>query len=200
MGSQDPLGLSTNRTNFPIPELLPCSPGMGKHSQDSPKILSLLDISANCEASFHGPQNALAAWYFMLAKSPYPPLHVEGHQEMSAHPTWSRQERRRRVRTALHLPVFFFASGQRAAVETTTQNLCSGGFYCISPEPFPVNERAFCYMKIPIYQPDRTEQTLALKCRVRIVRVELLGEDGYGVGCEIEDYCFLKAVGNGQGD
>ena len=54
-------------------------------------------------------------------------------------------------------------------------------------------------MKIPIYQPDRTEQTLALKCRVRIVRVELLGEDGYGVGCEIEDYCFLRPSGTGKG-
>jgi PilZ domain len=134
----------------------------------------------------------------MLAKSPYPPLYVEGRQEMNVSPTWSRQERRRRVRTSLHLPVFFFASEHRVAVETTTQNLCSGGFYCISPVPFPVNEMAACYMKIPIYQPDRTEQVLALKCRVRIVRVELLGEAGYGVGCEIEDYCFLKAVENEQ--
>lgn len=39
---------------------------------------------------------------------------------------------------------------------------------------------------------------LALKCCVRIVRVELLADEGYGVGCEIEDYCFLKTIENEQ--
>jgi hypothetical protein len=134
----------------------------------------------------------------MLAKPQHAPLYGEGHQKAGAHTSSSRQERRRRVRTPLHLPVFFFASEHRVAAETTTQDLSSGGFYCVSPVAFPVNELAFCYIKIPIYQPDRTEQMLALKCQVRIVRVELLGAAGYGVGCEIEDYCFLKAVGNEQ--
>jgi hypothetical protein len=134
----------------------------------------------------------------MLAKSPHSSLYIEGHQEASVHSSVGRQERRRRVRTPLHLPVIFFASEYRAAVETTTQDLSSGGFYCISPVPFPVNEVASCYIKIPIYQLDRSEQMLALKCRLRVVRVELLGEANYGVGCEIEDYCFLRAVDNEQ--
>lgn len=134
----------------------------------------------------------------MLAKSLPPSLYAEGHQEVNTHMPWARQERRRRVRTSLHLPVFFFASEHRAEVETTTQDLSSGGFYCVSPVPFPVNELALCYIKIPIYQPDRTEHMLALRCRLRIVRVELLGECEYGVGCEIEDYCFLKAMENEQ--
>lgn len=134
----------------------------------------------------------------MLAKSLQKSLYVEGHQEVSAHVPWSRQERRKRVRTQLHLPLVFFASESRPSVETTTQDLSSSGFYCVSPSPFAVNESAFCYIKIPIYQPDRTEQVLSLKCRVRVVRVELLGESEYGVGCEIEDYCFLKTVENEQ--
>jgi hypothetical protein len=134
----------------------------------------------------------------MLAKSPHTALYIEGRQDVNAHSSWNRQERRRRVRTPLHLPVFFFPSEHRGAVESTTQDLSSSGFYCVSPVPFPVNELASCFIKIPIYQPDRTEQTLALKCQLRVVRVEFLGEAEYGVGCEIEDYCFIKPVENEQ--
>ena len=135
----------------------------------------------------------------MLAKSFFPSPYVDGHQEARPHLPWGHQDRRRRVRTPLHVPVIFFASEHRDALETKTENLSSSGFYCISPVPFPVDEVTSCYLKIPLYQPNRTEQMLALKCRVRIMRVELLGEVGYGVGCQIEDYCFLKAVEKGAG-
>jgi hypothetical protein len=132
----------------------------------------------------------------MLARSPQNPFNFEeGHQEVNA-PSQFRHERRRRVRSPLHLPVFFFASESREAVETTTQNLSSSGFYCLSAVAFAVNDLAFCYIKIPIYQPNRTERTWTLKCRLRVVHVQFLGEDGYGVGCEIEDYCFLGAIEN----
>jgi hypothetical protein len=76
-----------------------------------------------------------------------------------------------------------------------TQDLSSGGFCCVAPVAFPVNEVVSCYIKIPIYQPDRTEQMLALKCRARVVRVELLGPAEYGVGCEIEDYLLPEGCG-----
>jgi len=134
----------------------------------------------------------------MLAKSPQSSLYVEGRQEVNANLSWARQERRRRVRTPLHLLVVFSASEHRSGVETTTRNLSSRGFYCTSPVPFAVNESALCHIKIPIYQPNRSEHVLSLECRVRVVRVELLGEEEYGVGCEIEDYCFPKAVDNGH--
>jgi PilZ domain-containing protein len=135
----------------------------------------------------------------MLAKSAHSALYTESHPEVSTHLSLNRQERRRRVRTPVHLAVYFFGSEHRAAVETVTQNLSSGGFYFVAPIPFPVNEVAFCYIKIPIYQPDRTEQMLALKCRVRVVRVELLGEAEYGVGCEIEDYLLPEGGGKRSG-
>lgn len=132
----------------------------------------------------------------MLARSPHDPLNLEGHQDVNAHTSSRPQERRKRVRAPLHLPVFFFASEQRGAVESITQNLSSSGFYCFSPVSFLVNDLAFCYIKIPIYQPNRTERVWALKCRLRIVRIEPLGDEGYGIGCEIEDYSFLNALEN----
>ena len=134
----------------------------------------------------------------MLAKLSQSSLYVEGRQEVNANLSLGRQERRRRVRTPLHLLVVFRASEHRSGVETTTRNLSSSGFYCTSPVPFAVNESALCDIKIPIYQPNRSEHMLSLECRVRVVRVELLGEAEYGVGCEIEDYCFSKAAENGH--
>lgn len=121
-------------------------------------------------------------------------LYVEGRQRTSADASSNWKDRRKRVRARLHLPVCFFAAEHRAAVETTTRDLSINGFYCVSPAPFRVNEIALCFISIPICRPDRAEQTLVLKCRARIVRVELLEGTGYGAGCEIEDYCFLKDV------
>lgn len=130
----------------------------------------------------------------MFAKSPHSGLYIQSRPDMNALAS-DRQERRKRVRTPVRLPIYFFGSEHRPAVETVTQNLSSGGFYCLSPVPFPVNEVSFCYIRIPIYQPDRTEQVLILKCRLRVVRIELRGDSQYGVGCEIEDYLLPEGCG-----
>jgi len=129
----------------------------------------------------------------MLAKPSDDLFPQPASQKKSVFAAPSRPDRRRRVRTHLHVPVFFFASGERAAVETMTQDLSSQGFYCVSPVPFPVNGLVPCNMKIPVYQPDRSEQFVPMSCRVRIARVELLADSNYGIGCAIEDYTFQNS-------
>ncbi|HEY1242379.1 MAG TPA: hypothetical protein VGF16_17570, partial [Bryobacteraceae bacterium] len=77
---------------------------------------------------------------------------------------------------------------------TTTQNLSSIGFHCLSPIPLIPGEVRVCMLKVPSHQPLNGSRTLALECRVRIVRVESAGENGtYAVACAIEDYRFLAA-------
>jgi hypothetical protein len=104
----------------------------------------------------------------------------------------SRQERRRRVRTPVHWQVSFVGADARSTVETTTQNLSSMGFHCLSPVRLVPGDVMICMLKVPEHQPLAAGRTLALECKVRIVRVEPTDEAGsYGIACEIEDYRFL---------
>jgi len=107
-------------------------------------------------------------------------------------------DRRNRIRTQVHCPVRFLRSGTMEPLETTTQNLSSDGFYCLIKSPFVADESVACTLSLPAHQPHSTEQMLLLECKVRIIRVEVLDGDGlYGIGCRIEDYCFLH-IPNGK--
>src|SRR5688572_29644894 len=94
-----------------------------------------------------------------------------GH-ETTLEPVTGRVERRRWVRTRLHWHVQFFGLGETGNVETTTQNLSSQGFYCISPVPSVPGERYICTMKVPAHQPDSADRLLSMECQVRILRVD----------------------------
>src|SRR6266404_294639 len=101
-------------------------------------------------------------------------------------------DRRNRIRTQVHCPVRFLRSGTLDPLDTTTQNLSSDGFYCLLKSPFVPGESVACTLSLPAHQPHSTERMLSLECRVRIIRVEAPDGDGlYGIGCRIEDYCFL---------
>ena len=57
---------------------------------------------------------------------------------------------------------------------------------------FVPGESLACTLSLPAHQPHSTERMLLLECKVRIIRVEAPDGDGlYGIGCRIEDYCFL---------
>jgi hypothetical protein len=100
-------------------------------------------------------------------------------------------ERRRRARTKLHWPVLFFRDHSAEAVESLTQDLSSGGFYCLSKTPFTSGERILCTLKIPTYDPVGKQCERTLECEVRVMRVEAAaGEDFYGIACRIDDYRF----------
>ena len=106
------------------------------------------------------------------------------------------RDRRRRVRMQVHWPLFFSRPGSPQAVETVTHNLSSDGFYCLANTTFVPGEVTECTLGVPTRHPRNGERVLAVHCKVRVIRVEALQENGmYGVGCRIEDYSFLTANG-----
>lgn len=100
------------------------------------------------------------------------------------------EERRKRKRIALHWPVRLFRDPAAPSVESTTENLTSNGFYCISKEPFELGERLECIIAIPAGSFGYNESPIRLQCRVRVARVEGQ-QEGFGLGCYIEDYDLL---------
>src|SRR5579862_7255510 len=62
-------------------------------------------------------------------------------------------ERRARVRTTLHWPVVFFRNGSGNAIESTTQNLSSNGFYFHSRILIAPGEFLLCAIKLPVCDP-----------------------------------------------
>jgi hypothetical protein len=102
-----------------------------------------------------------------------------------------RSDRRNRVRAQVHWPVVFVRDDGSDAVETTTQNLTSEGFYCLSSSSFIWGEQLTCCIKLPAHDPAGREQVLWLECRIRVARVDPPNAEGvFGVACQIEDYHF----------
>ncbi len=102
------------------------------------------------------------------------------------------EERRKRKRIALHWPIRLFRDPTAPLVESTTENLTSNGFYCVSKEPFQLGERLECIIAIPAGSFGYNESPIRLQCRVRVARVEDQS-DGFGLGCYIEDYDLLTS-------
>src|SRR5258708_13413678 len=100
------------------------------------------------------------------------------------------EERRKRTRIALHGPVGVFREPDTPSVESTTENLTSNGFYCVSREPFQLGERLECIIAIPAGSFGYAESPIRLQCRVRVTRIEDQGER-FGLACYIEDYDLL---------
>ena len=102
------------------------------------------------------------------------------------------RERRRRSRVQVHWPVCFIIRMSTAdCVRTVTHDLSSDGFYCLANTPFIPGEIRECVLGVPMHRSHSGDQVRTVHCRVRVIRVEALGEDGtYGVGCQIEDYHF----------
>ena len=98
-------------------------------------------------------------------------------------------DRRKHKRVALHWPVRLSRQPGTQPIESTTKNLSSEGFYCITTESFTVGERLQCVIVLP---PDivASESTVGLQCHLTVRRVENL-EEGFGLGCHIEDYSLL---------
>lgn len=96
-------------------------------------------------------------------------------------------DRRRRARVALSLPVRVFR-GDGTPLDSRTTNVSSEGFYCTLDAPLTVGERIRCVLSLPSLDPVYCDRSLALDCRARIVRIELLGPCSYGLGFLIEHY------------
>jgi hypothetical protein len=102
------------------------------------------------------------------------------------------RDRRRRIRMQVHWPLVFSRPGN-PVVETVTNNLSSDGFYCLANTTFVPGEVTECTLGVPTHNPRNGGRVLAVQCKVRVIRVEVLQENGmYGVGCRIEDYRFTS--------
>lgn len=145
---------------------------------------------------FSGTVNAVRVWYSFFygaqtSRDPSPSLHL--------HRT-AAQERRRRARVQIHWSLHFLRPGATDGLDTVTQNLSSDGFYCIANTAFVPGETISCTLTVPTHDRNGGDRVRPILCRVRIIRVETLGEaDLYGVGCRIEDYRFISACEDDKG-
>lgn len=103
----------------------------------------------------------------------------------------NQRDRRRRYRACVRWPVQFHMPAASSLLVTETQNLSSDGFYCRLDAAFAPGEILDCTLQVPAHRPQAPEATLAVECKVRVVRVdEPDGRGLYGIGCRIEDYHF----------
>jgi hypothetical protein len=100
-------------------------------------------------------------------------------------------ERRRRRRVELRCPVYFVNVNGSRVVESTTENLTSGGFYCLLNETLTQGECLFCTIVLPDSRdsPNR----LTVQCIVEVMRVTAVDSTClFGVACRIRDYSVLS--------
>ena len=135
----------------------------------------------------------------------------QGQKQMSANPlelfmtqagTGTRPEvaalpleRRRRARTRVHWQVLLFRNQAAEAIASTTQDLSSSGFFCITAIPLIPGEVLTCALKVPAHDPNGKHLERNLECKVRVVRVApQQQESAFGIACHIEDYRFVDLV------
>jgi len=108
--------------------------------------------------------------------------------ESSPVSTGERKERRRHRRLNLHCKVVLFSNGTQI-LETTTENVSIGGFYCWSPTPFPPGDVLDSILAVPVEGVEASNPYPVLKCRVVVVRCEPApNSTQFGIGFRIDDY------------
>jgi hypothetical protein len=124
--------------------------------------------------------------HFREASPEYPTPNGLGSEEEQ------QPERRKRPRTLVHWPVLLFRDQGDEAIETTTQNLSSCGFYCLLDASVTAGELLFCRLHVPLPEAPRRRSFGVLECQVRVLRTEpALTEGLLGIACRIEDYRFV---------
>jgi hypothetical protein len=101
-------------------------------------------------------------------------------------------DRRKRTRMQVHWPLRFINGDTTGIVNTVTYDLSSDGFYCVTRLPFVPGELKVCALDVPTSHPKGDERIVSADCTVRIIRVEVLEDGLYGVGCRIENYRFVR--------
>ena len=96
-------------------------------------------------------------------------------------------ERRRRHRLKLGWRVQLARPCTHVLVSAETDNLNSGGFYCISEEPFSPGESLECDLFIPANPGVLEGPNVVLHRQVKVLRLEIKGlEPGFGIACQFE--------------
>jgi len=171
-----------------------------KNLENSCKLLALLEVCPVARRSTDGSESANRALGYPKDMLVNPLELISSYVGVSKPTSMDRgihDERRKRARTMVHWPVLFFRDTAGEAIESITRNLSSGGFYCLSRVPFACGEPLICALKVPAHDPMGADRILALECRVRVLRCELTGADGFfGIACRIEDY---RAIAEAHG-
>ena len=114
-----------------------------------------------------------------------------GYTHGANHPHATASERRKRTRIRVHWPVLLFRAQVGEAITSTTLDLSSSGFYCVTAVPLTPGDALACTLKVPFHDPNGKHLDRILECTVRVVRVEPKHTDSsFGVACHIEDYHF----------
>ena len=71
-------------------------------------------------------------------------------------------ERRKQPRAKLCWPVRMFRMNSGTVIESTTRNLSSFGFYCLSPIPLDLSEAVLCILNLPAHDPRSNRRELPL--------------------------------------
>ena len=106
-------------------------------------------------------------------------------------PIPAMHERRRRTRIPLCWTVYLLRDASDRPIESRTKNISSEGFYCYVPEPLNAGDIIRCIIHVPAADPARSERTITIHCRARILRVEAVSVATFGVACRIEDYAVV---------
>ncbi len=98
-------------------------------------------------------------------------------------------ERRHLPRVQMRCSVSLWKSADGTVTHTTTENLTSRGFFCLSGEPYLPGDELHATLEVPAeYCNGLTTGHLILQCQVEVVRIQ--GEQS-GLGCRIKDYTVL---------
>jgi hypothetical protein len=112
-----------------------------------------------------------------------------------------KDERRRRHRLRLQLPVHFQPGKDQAPVASTTRDISSDGFLCLTPRPFEKGESLVCTITWPSHLRGMLNKPLVIRCDITVVRCEHDEESGlYRTACHIQEFecnhsCRTAAVG-----
>jgi hypothetical protein len=102
--------------------------------------------------------------------------------------------RRSRQRLKLPYSIVLYRLGDSRGIRTTTQDISSDGFYCVSEQPFSPSEKLECEVVIPSQVLGVSNgENLVLRCRAEVVRVIADGlRPGYGLACHVEDFAIRR--------
>lgn len=104
-----------------------------------------------------------------------------------------KAERRERVRSNVRWPILLFRDHDTDAVESVTENLNCGGFFCFSDMAVSCGELLSCILRIPMHGVRASAPGLNLLCTVRVLRIERASlHTPLGIACRIEDYHCIR--------
>ena len=103
-------------------------------------------------------------------------------------------ERRRRERLRLRLPVLLLRAESDTPIWSETSDISNDGFYCTTTLPFSPGEKLACMIGLP-GQPFGSPRSgqFYLEGQVEVVRLVVSNHKGFGIGCRISNYHVITS-------